>query len=114
MHNVGDALVRAGFTEPVIDSQVLTITYGEVDSLIADLRNAGSVNATPDRNRGLTGRVAAQRLRAACHAQAGPDGRIPITIDVVFGIAWAGDRPSRSDPNEAIEIPLHRIGRSRR
>ncbi|MFW2403323.1 MAG: methyltransferase domain-containing protein [Gammaproteobacteria bacterium] len=111
MHNIGDALVRAGFAEPVIDSQVLTVTYGAVDSLIADLRNAGSINATVDRNRGLTGRAAAQRLYAACRAQADADGRIPITLDVVFGIAWAGEKPPRRNPNDPIEIPIERLGR---
>ncbi|MBT8443904.1 MAG: methyltransferase domain-containing protein [Gammaproteobacteria bacterium] len=111
MHNIGDSLVRAGFAEPVIDSQVLTITYGAVESLTTDLRNAGSSNATPDRNRGLTGRAAAQRLHDACRAQAGADGRIPITLDIVFGIAWAGeDRPRRS-PGGPVEIPLERLGR---
>ena len=112
MHNIGDALLRAGFAEPVIDSQVLTITYGAVDSLVTDLRNAGSVNATPERNRGLTGRTAAQRLRDACQALADDDGRIPITIDIVFGIAWAGEKPSRPDPDGPIEVPIDRIGRS--
>lgn len=111
MHNIGDALVRAGFAEPVIDSQVLTITYGAVDSLITDLRNAGSINATPDRNRGLTGRAAGQRLHAACRAQADADGRIPITLDIVFGIAWAGENRPQRNPGDPIEIPLENLGR---
>jgi len=110
MHNVGDALVRAGFAEPVVDSQVLTITYGDVDSLVADLRYAGSTNATEHRNRGLTGRNAARRLHAACHAQTDADGRIPITIDVIFGLAWAGEDTARRRPGDAIEIPLDRLG----
>ena len=114
MHNIGDALMRAGFSEPVMDSHVLTITYGAIDSLINDLRNAGSTNATTDRNRGLTGRTTAQRMREACFAQAGADGRIPITLDVVFGIAWASEAASRTEPGGPIEIPLERLRRSRR
>lgn len=111
MHNVGDALVRAGFTEPVIDAQALTITYRRFENLVEDLRNAGSANATEQRNRGLTGRGAAERLRAACYAQADANGHIPITIEVVFGIAWAGDESPRRDHDGPIEIPLERVGR---
>lgn len=114
MHNVGDALVGAGFAEPVLDSQTLTITYRSFENLVEDLRNAGSANATGQRNRGLTGRGVADRLRAACLAQADADGHIPITIEVIFGIAWAGEPVAKRDPDGRIEIPVERIGRGRR
>ncbi|MFQ5635330.1 MAG: methyltransferase domain-containing protein [Gammaproteobacteria bacterium] len=110
MHDVGDALVRAGFSEPVIDSQALTITYGAFESLINDLRAAGATNATEHRNRGLTGREAAGRLRAAWQALAASDGRTPITVEVIFGIAWAGDETGRRAPGDPIEIPVERLG----
>jgi malonyl-CoA O-methyltransferase len=114
MHNVGDALVRAGFAEPVLDSQTLTITYRGFETLIDDLRNAGSANATGQRNRGLSGRGVAERLRAACLAQADADGNIPITIEVVFGIAWAGDATPKRGRDGTVEIPLDRLPRARR
>ena len=105
MHDLGDALVRAGFSDPVIDAQVLTITYDNFDKLAQDLRHSGSANATDARNRGLTGRTAGERLRAACLAQAGPDGRFPITIEAVFAVAWAsGPTLSRSTDGE-FEFP---------
>jgi len=110
MHNIGDTLLQAGFAEPVIDSQVLTITYANIDKLIADLRQAGSTNATANRNPGLTGRGAGERFRLACAAQADADGRIPLTIDVVFGIAWTSAAAREGGP---IEIPLERIARRR-
>lgn len=113
MHNIGDELARGGFAEPVMDSQVLTITYDSFDKLVTDLRNAGAANATEQRNHGLTGRVAAGRLRAACEAQANAEGRIPITLDIIFGIAWAGDGARRRGPDDPIEIPVERIGRNR-
>ena len=110
MHDVGDALLQAGFAEPVIDSQTLTITYGDVNKLITDLRQAGSTNATVGRNRGLTGRAAGERFRLACAAQADADGRLPLTIDVIFGVAWTAEAARERDP---IEIPLERIARRR-
>jgi len=113
MHDLGDALIRSGFAEPVLDSQVLTITYGEFDRLVADLRGAGAANATEGRNRGLTGRASAERLRAACAALAGPDGRFPLTIDVIFAIAWADEPAPRPQPGGEIEIPVDRVRRQR-
>ena len=110
MHDVGDMLVQAGFAEPVIDSQTLTITYGDVDKLIADLRQAGSTNATAGRNQGLTGRSAGERFRLACAAQADDNGRIPLTIDVIFGVAWTSESARQRGP---VEIPLDRIARRR-
>ena len=113
MHNVGDALVRAGFVEPVINSQVLTITYRTFDRLVSDLRNAGGINATDQRNPGLTGRNAARRLRAACQALVNVDGLIPMTIDVILGVAWAGEHTQPRRPGDPIEIPVDHIGHFR-
>lgn len=111
MHDLGDALLACGFAEPVLDSQVLTITYDDFDKLIADLRHGGACNATEGRNRGLTGRAAARRLRAALKALAGPDGRWPITVEAIFAIAWAaGPRPGTTRGGE-IEVPLDRLRR---
>ena len=65
MHDVGDALVRAGFEGPVMDAEQLTLTYQDLGGLINDLRGLGARNATRERSRGLTGksRWAAMRLR---------------------------------------------------
>lgn len=109
MHDLGDALLACGFAEPVLDNQVLTITYGDFQRMVADLRHAGASNPTEGRNRGLTGRTAAVRLRDACHALAGPDGRWPITIEVIFAVAWAADPRPRTGPAGEIEIPLERL-----
>ena len=54
MHNVGDALVNAGFRDPVMDVEMLTINYRDVSKLITDLRAAGAVNRAANRNPGLT------------------------------------------------------------
>ena len=111
MHDLGDLLVRSGFAEPVLDSQVLTVTYGEFDKLVADLRHAGGTNANAGRNPGLTGRNTARLFRSACEAQASADGRIPVTIEVVFAIAWAGALEATRPSGDAVEIPLDALQR---
>jgi malonyl-CoA O-methyltransferase len=88
MHDVGDALVRAGFAAPVLDVERYTLSYTDVRALAADLKAVGGRNATVGRPRGLTGprRFAAMQAAYERHRR---DGRLPATYEVVFGQAWA-------------------------
>ena len=61
MHDIGDAMVRAGFAEPVMDAENLTVTYPDVMQLMNELKAIGANNAALKRQPSLTG---AQRLRA--------------------------------------------------
>jgi malonyl-CoA O-methyltransferase len=87
MHDVGDALVGAMFADPVMDRETLTVTYPDVDSLLADLRGVGVGNAQRARSPGMTGPGTWRRFRRALEAQA-VDGRIPLTYEIVYGLAW--------------------------
>jgi malonyl-CoA O-methyltransferase len=87
MHEVGDALVRAGFAAPVLDVERYTLTYTDGRSLMADLKATGAHNAACGRPRGLTGRGKLAAMLAA-YEQFRQDGRLPATVEVVFGHAW--------------------------
>jgi malonyl-CoA O-methyltransferase len=114
MHDLGDALLRAGFADPVMDVERLTLTYPDVRALVRDLRANGSVGAARGRPRGLTGRHRYARVEAAYEAHR-RDGRLPATVEIVYGQAWCpGERPpTRSRRGEAV-IPLGAIGRRTR
>ncbi len=95
MHDIGDALIRAGFVEPVMDVEHLTLTYGTARELMRDLRLIGARNASRDRMRGLT---APRRLVAVeqAYEHFRRDGRLPATYEVVYGTAWTPlDLPRR-------------------
>jgi malonyl-CoA O-methyltransferase len=97
MHDVGDALVRAGFAAPVLDVERYTLRYTDVRHLAADLKAVGARNATAGRPRGLTGprRFAAMQAAYEAHRR---EGRLPATYEVVFGQAWApAAAPARTD-----------------
>jgi len=87
MHDLGDALIRAGFAEPVMDVEHLTVTYPSARELMRDLKRIGARNAAADRPRALTGR---RRLQAVEQAyERFRDGeRLPATYEVVYGTAW--------------------------
>jgi len=95
MHDIGDALIRAGFVEPVMDVERLTLTYEDVRTLMQDLRSIGARNASSERPRGLLG---PRRLAAVVQAyeRFRRDGRLPATYEVVYGTAWTPqDLPRR-------------------
>jgi malonyl-CoA O-methyltransferase len=106
MHDLGDLLLHAGLAEPVLDRDILQISYAGLGDLRDDLRATGAVNRCAGRNPGLTGKGTAGRLRAALDRARGPDGRFPVTVEVVFGQAWAGE-PADND----ISIPADSIVR---
>ena len=87
MHDLGDALVRAGFASPVMDVERYTLTYLDVRRVAADLKATGAHNSTIGRARGLTGRRQFAGLQNAYEAFR-QDGRLPATYEVVFGHAW--------------------------
>jgi malonyl-CoA O-methyltransferase len=88
MHDLGDALVRAGFAAPVLDVERYTLMYPDVRSLAADLKAAGARNAITGRPKGLTSPRQFAAMQLAYEAFR-IDGRLPATHEVVFGQAWA-------------------------
>ena len=87
MHDLGDALVQAGFSDPVMDMEMVTLTYADMDSLLSDLRASGASNAAVGRPRGLTGKGDWAAARAAYQGLA-REGRLPASFEVIQGHAW--------------------------
>ena len=95
MHDLGDALLAAGFADPVVDMEYITLTYATPRALLAELKGIGATNALAGRARGLFGRQALARAEAALEATR-RDGRIAATYEVIYGHAWkAAPKPPR-------------------
>jgi malonyl-CoA O-methyltransferase len=111
MHDLGDALVRSGLAEPVMDVERFTLTYAEVRDLMRDLKDMGAHNANAGRPRGLTGKGTLARMTAAYEAFR-KDGRLPATYEVVYGQAWCPVAPPRRKglPGEVV-VSIGKIGR---
>ncbi len=87
MHDFGDLLIEKGFADPVMDQEVLTLTYETPDKLLQDVRALGG-NPTLGRRAGLVGRSWRTRLVDALEAQRQQDGKIHLTIEVAYGHSW--------------------------
>jgi malonyl-CoA O-methyltransferase len=88
MHDWGDMLVQAGFAEPVMDMERITLTYADADSLLAECRLLGR-NLHRERFAGLRGKQWLVQLKTALLALAKPqqDGRLTLTVEVIYGHA---------------------------
>ena len=90
--DLGGLLQRAGFALPVVDSDVLTVTYDNLFALMADLRGMGESNAVLERHKAPTRRAVLSRAAEIYHARfADDDGRIPATFRILTMTGWAPD-----------------------
>ncbi len=105
MHDIGDMLVEAGFADPVMDQETITLTYTELKPLLKELKGIGAHNVLPGRSGGLMGRTRWQRMVAAYDAFR-KDGRLPATYEVVYGHAWKPEIGKRKtvDGQQTIDL----------
>jgi malonyl-CoA O-methyltransferase len=103
MHDLGDMLVACGFADPVMDMEVLTLTYDDFDDMLAELRAAGSGCAMKARRHGLTGRQAWAKARAA-YEDLRSAGKLPATFEVVYGHAWKAQRKQTADGRAIVSL----------
>lgn len=108
MHDIGDALVRARFADPVMDVDRLTLTYSEIRALMQDLKLLGAANATGDRPRGLTTPARLSALTEA-YERHRHQGLLPATYEVIYGQAWVPEQKPMAD---GIAIPISAIRRA--
>lgn len=111
MHDVGDALIHAGFSSPVMERDDLVVTYDDVLALMRDLKGIGAHNSHSARSRALYGRQRLAALRAA-YEPFRRDGLLPATYEVVYGHAWVPQADTRrQDGSTVATYPLHQLKR---
>ena len=114
MHDLGDALIRAGFSSPVLDVERFTLTYKDLYALMRDLKALGASNRSMARRRGLTGKTSLAKLQQG-YEHHRREGLLPATYEVVYGHAWVPEQDTRpQDGSTVATFPLAELRRSRR
>lgn len=105
MHDIGDMLMHAGYQHPVMEMEMITLTYEGLSPLLRDLKGIGASNAAAERARGMMGKDAWRRLEQA-YEMFRKDGRLPATYEVIYGHAWVGDKTRLEDGRQIIQFNM--------
>ncbi len=101
MHDIGDMLVNAGFADPVMEMERITLTYDDVRSVMQDLKSIGAHNATAGRAPGMMGKAAWQRVMEN-YEKLRRDGKLPATFEIIYGHAWKSAPKATADGRAII------------
>lgn len=115
----GDALMHAGFRDPVLDRDRFALGYADLPALMRELRALGATNALHSRRHTLTGRARFAAAAQAYEPLRDADGKLPGTWEVVYAHAWAPPagapiRGGRDGGDEVVSVPLSSIRIRRR
>lgn len=100
----GGLLQRAGFALPVVDSDIITVSYETPLNLMRDLRGMGETNAVAERRKGLSRRATLlDAVRRYSEKHTDDEGRVPATFQILWLTAWApsADQPKALKPGSA-------------
>jgi malonyl-CoA O-methyltransferase len=112
---VGDALVRAGFRQPVLDREEQTTHYPDLPALMRELRAIGATNALSARRHTLTGRARFAQAAHAYDTHRDAEG-LPATWETITAMAWAPEAgtPLREAGVDVATVPVSRVPIRRR
>ncbi len=114
MHDLGDMLLHAGFADPVMDQEQITLTWPSAEAALAELRGLGG-NVAPSRDAGLRTRRWRDRLMQQLQAACGRGGRIGLDFEIVYGHAFRPALRPRLAAETAVPLDdLRAMVRSRR
>jgi malonyl-CoA O-methyltransferase len=113
MHDIGDALVRAGLEGVVMDVEAVTLHYSSCRELMNSIKSVGAHNVHDLRPRGLTGKAALRQMTESYEQYRCREG-LPATYEIVYGHAWSPhqDRIARQ-PDGTSYVPVSSIRRHR-
>jgi len=124
MHDIGDALLHDGFAEPVMEAEMMTVTYGSVDEIMHDLKAIGAnvsgqatgseSGSSPTGNtihggatgKGLGGKSVLQAVRDN-YEHFRRDNLLPASYEIIYGHAWQPQLPediNNTGKTQAVEF----------
>ncbi len=105
MHDLGDALIRAGFSDPVMEVEMVTLSYSNLSVLVNDLKGLGAHNINRDRRRTLTGKSRYLQMEAG-YEKLRDNGMLPASYELIYGHAWLADNAGRAHNAESGQVSI--------
>lgn len=116
MHDVGNALLKTKFSDPVLDTEYFTLTYLDIYQLMRELKTLGQYNIAQGRRQSLTGKNRLKQVEQAYENYRDKLGVLPVTYEVIYGHAWAPElsKTSVMDEKGEVRISIQQIFRKSR
>ena len=105
MHDVGDALVQSGFLDPVMDMEMLTVTYKDVKTVMRDLKHIGAHNVMQGRAHTITGKSKLKKMIKA-YEQFRVEDLLPVSHEVVYGHTRV---PEAKTNDSSVVVPFQKF-----
>ena len=114
MHDLGDELIHVGLAEPVMDMDLMALTYEDAMSVMSDLRAIGA-NTTLKNQKKTTeqGLVTPGKLKRVieCYEQYRSNGVVPASYEVIYGHAWKTKQRATKIPQTEFSVSVDQIKR---
>lgn len=95
MHHLGDVMLKSQFKYPVVDREMITVTYVSVQELLKDLKLMGASHVFRESGAGLLTQQKLKKLIASYEKYRNTEGFLTATFEVIFGCAFAFDDQAR-------------------
>ncbi len=109
---IGDALMAAGFQQPVMDAERITVSYPDIDSLVRELEATGTAGLL----RGSAGLSEAKNLLEKAYEPFRLEGRYPLTYDIIYGTAFGPveGQPRKTAQGDVVTFSVESLKKSGR
>ena len=99
MHDVGDMLLAAGFADPVMDMEIMNVTYASPRDMVRDQRHLGVRDA-------LFGRMPWRTWRQVFRAyeKQRRENRLPVSFEIIYGHAWKPEARVARDGRAVVQF----------
>jgi len=115
MHDVGDFLHQAKLSDPVMDMEMIQVTYPHVKDLLHDLKASGARNMNFTRTQGCTPKQHLAQMIKAYAAFQRADGLYPATFEIIYGHAFRkATAYHQRDSDGIVRIPGNKIPLARK
>ncbi len=101
MHDLGDAMLKAGIADPVVDMEHIRLTYKTLNGLFKDLKGIGAHNMNQGRPNALMSKSKWFAMTKAYQTFCDGDGLYPVTYEAVYGHGWG-----RRTSSDVYEVSL--------